>query len=346
VKCPNCQFELKNPGPNCPFCQYQLPQQQKPASPAPGSAVPAPGGAAPEPDAQPQSTQENEAAPENFEIPDPMAVPENAATAQDAPAPSAEAPPIKPPSGGTTGIKLMAIIGVAFLGYKLGMFDNILMLFGMAGEETSPPPIAAIPIPEPAPPSAEAPPPAVKTGDAPLPPHKEQTFDPLEDPRMKALNAEVDRKIAASAAPKKRRKPFVEGESVEPEAGESEVEPALSEEDWLFQGRIYDMISLKPVAGAELMLMDKTEQEIYTAQSDAKGGFEFDVPSVEGGYRLVVDHPYYLADYFDEKSPPYHKTPLSQRRQLRAARPSHRPWTGGARSVRRDIVLYPEIPDR
>jgi len=321
VKCPNCQFELKNPGPNCPFCQFVLPdsESQDPRAHAPqtsrkaeaASAIPSPGGASPSSE-------------------------EVSIGAETNPAQPAFQPPVvtPPPQGGT--LKTVAILGGAFLLFKIGAFDNILMLFGLGAAPVEPPAAPSLTLPEPAPLTAaeEAREAAAALPQAPSGPMKEQTFDPLDDPRMKALNAEVDRKLEASK-PKGSSSKNAEETGNDPEAG-----------DWLFQGRLYDMISLKPVVGAELMLMDSTEQKIFTAQSDAKGRYEFEVPAVKGGFRLLVDHPYYLADYFDEKSPPYDKSPLSARQQLRAARPTHKPWIGGAKAVRRDLILYPEIPDR
>lgn len=334
MKCPNCQFELKNPGPNCPFCQFVLPQaedetkkertQEAPAADSgeAGSAVPTPGGGSAEP---------------TFAEPAP-----------ESPSPVFEPPVVKPPPQGG-GVKTIAVLAGAFLLFKVGAFDNILMLFGLGASPAESVPAAStdpLPLPEPAPLTAEddareaA---ASAASTASMTPMKEQTFDPLDDPRMKALNAEVEKKLESSGPKPRADRPAARGEEP-PDAAEAAAES--SADDWVFQGRLYDMISLKPVAGAELMLMDSGEQNIFTARSDAKGRYEFDVPAVKGGYRLVVDHPYYLADYFDEKNPPYAKSPLSARRQLRAARPTHKPWIGSGKPVRRDVILYPEIPDR
>lgn len=276
---------------------------------------------------------------------------------QEAPSEQPEIAPVVVPNRPKTDggvLKLTLIVGGAFLAYKIGMLDNILSLVGM-GKSAEPIAMDVKPAePDPGIPTIDSV--AVKetkTEDLAeviaKKPATDQSFDPLEDPRMKEMNAEVEAKIAA------RDKEF-EKAKLDAKTKKQKADRLLSAQDedsddeylddWVFKGRIYDMISLKPVAGASLMLMDKHEEQIFTADSDAKGRYEFDVPEVEGGYHLVVDHAYYLADYWDEKKLPYHKTPMSQRRQLRSSRPRHKPWIGGEKTVRRDIVLFPEIPDR
>lgn len=379
MKCPNCQFDLKNPGPNCPFCQFVLTPSPKEVD----TAIPNPGGAEAIPN---PGEAEAIANPIGMEaIPDPLAA--HAAATSEA-APSQPIPDVSIPAeetitapstashgaaagssislkfaqGGGSGVKIIGILGVTFLAFKMGMFDNILALFGVGSADQTVQQAEAQPsinpdISTPGTAAIETPPPETPPTLTAKYETRDRTYDPLDDPRMKALNAEVEEKIAerdeevaqANRANSKRRKQFAEDDEAEERLaarGDEEEAEEEYEDDWIFKGRIYDMISLKPVAKANLMLMDKTEQHIYTAESDAKGRFSFDVPSIEGGYRLVVDHAYYLADYYDEARIPFHKTPLNKRRQYRSLRPKHKPWIGRAKPLRRNIVLFPEIPDR
>lgn len=123
--------------------------------------------------------------------------------------------------------------------------------------------------------------------------------------------------------------------------------PAPAPAEWSFEGRVTDILTMKPVKGAVLLFMTQAEDETFEARSDAKGHWSLKVPVRKDGFKLVIDHPEYIAEYFDEADPPYRTWTLAKRRQLRAAKPSHKPWkAAGAEAFRRDLLLFPDITDR
>ncbi|MBI5200107.1 MAG: carboxypeptidase regulatory-like domain-containing protein [Elusimicrobia bacterium] len=126
---------------------------------------------------------------------------------------------------------------------------------------------------------------------------------------------------------------------------ETEVEEVVpeSKEKWTFEGRIYDMITLRPVYAAEVRLQSK-DGKPQTAQTDERGRYKLEVPALDGGsYQLTVVHPDYDSKkYFDEISPPYKELELMERRALVRLVPRHKTWTGKVNAkTRRDLVLLP-----
>lgn len=123
--------------------------------------------------------------------------------------------------------------------------------------------------------------------------------------------------------------------------------PAPAPAEWRLEGKVSDMLSMKPVKGAVLLFMTPEEDETYEARSDGTGRWQLTLPARKDGYKLVIDHSDYIADYFDETDPPYRTWTQARRRQLRAAKPAHRPWTAvGAEPARRDVLLFPEFTDK
>lgn len=122
--------------------------------------------------------------------------------------------------------------------------------------------------------------------------------------------------------------------------------PAPAPAEWVLEGKVTDILTMKPVRGAVFLFMTQAEDETYEAKSDAQGRWSVKVPPRKDGYKLFVDHPEYISEYFDETDPPYKTWTMAKRRQLRAAKPAHKPWVGGAATVRRDVLLFPDITDR
>lgn len=130
-----------------------------------------------------------------------------------------------------------------------------------------------------------------------------------------------------------------------PDVPAAPAAPAVSE--WAFEGKVSDVLSMKPVKGAVLLFMTQAEDETYEARSDAAGRWQIKLPTRKDGYKLVIDHPEYIAEYFDETEPPYKTWTQARRRQLRAAKPAHQPWKAlDASPLRRDVLLFPEFTDR
>lgn len=204
-------------------------------------------------------------------------------------------------------LKAAAIAGGAILVFKLGMLDNLLALVGIS----SPPPPAMVAPAEPVPVPMPEPTPAAAP-EAPFNPNPPSQGGPV---------------------------------GAAPEAPAAPAAPVAVE--WHFEGKLSDILSMKPVKGAVLLFMTQAEDETFEARSDAKGRFEVKLAARRDGYKLVIDHAEYIADYFDETEPPYRSWTQARRRQLRAAKPSHKAWFApSADTVRRDVLLFPEFTDR
>jgi len=234
-------------------------------------------------------------------------------------------------------VKLLMIGGAGFAAFKIGMFDNIMMLIDVSGSEPVAP-VVSIKEPIESPDLSEP----IQSGSDAGAPIGQETQDPpsgdggvWQDPRMAEL--------VEDATPKPAENTPVAQEEVQ----EEQVYAEEQEGEWFFEGVVYDMISLKPVSGAEMLFMDESESETYDAVTNSRGRYRVRLPSMPQGYKLIVDHRDYLGMYFDEAAPSYRKISMSKRKQLRAARPKNAPWAGRiGRKNRRDIVLFPEIPDQ
>lgn len=177
----------------------------------------------------------------------------------------------------------------------------------------------------------------VGLGSAPPPAVTDQPIDPLapEPP--------------TPAAPKPNFEPPLPDQSAPvvaaPETPAAPAVPVVSE--WAFEGKVSDILSMRPVKGAVLLFMTPDEDETFEARSDDSGRWQIKLPTRKDGYKLVIDHSEYIADYFDETEPPYRTWTQARRRQLRAAKPAHAPWKApDASPLRRDVLLFPEFTDR
>lgn len=120
-------------------------------------------------------------------------------------------------------------------------------------------------------------------------------------------------------------------------------EPEKPRPQWVFEGRIYDMITLRPVFAAELRL-EAGDEKPAAAQTDENGRYRVSVPALEGEtYQLTLTHPDYDGKrYFDEISPPYRTLDAQERRAMRRLVPRHKAWAGRVGGkTRRDLVLVP-----
>lgn len=218
--------------------------------------------------------------------------------------------PSLPGAGGAqaNALKVAAIAGGAFLAFKMGMLDNLLGLVGISS----------------------TPPPAIEAAAS------EPTPVPMPEPTPSAEPSEpFNPNLPSQGGPV----------SAAPESPAVPAAPVVAE--WRFEGKVSDILSMKPVKGAVLLFMTQAEDETFEARSDDKGRFEVKLAARKDGYKLVIDHAEYIADYFDETEPPYRTWTQARRRQLRAAKPSHKAWFApSSAAVRRDVLLFPEFTDR
>lgn len=116
--------------------------------------------------------------------------------------------------------------------------------------------------------------------------------------------------------------------------------PAPEPARWEFSGRVYDLITLEPVFGADLRFVGRNGP--VEASSDESGRYRVRLSAAGAPWRLQVSHPDYERRYLDEISPPYRKVDLRTRRLVRSSRSANAAWRGEDGSpTRRDIVLVP-----
>lgn len=300
-------FELQGGTVQCPFCNVAIPEDLDAGPSDPTVGLPV-DPSAPAQAAPPIPT------PGGFSTPEPTPLegtmdPSAPVLHEDAPEHPPQSAAAASSSATAGALKVAAIAGGAFLAFKLGLLDNLLSLVGLS---SAPPPVVEAPA-EPAPvPMPETPPAQAAAPEAPFDPNPPGSGGP----------------IAAA-----------------PEAPAPPAAPVAAE--WAFEGKVSDILSMKPVKGAVLLFMNQAEDETFEAKTDAKGQWTLRLPARKNGYKLVIDHPEYIAEYFDETDPPYRTWTQSRRRQLRAAKPAHEPWKApGADPVRRDVLLFPEFTDR
>jgi hypothetical protein len=113
---------------------------------------------------------------------------------------------------------------------------------------------------------------------------------------------------------------------------------------WTFQGKVYDLISLRPVYGAVLDFKNPSGEAAGQASTDEDGSYEVSLePLSNAGYSLLVKHSDYQEKYIDEINPPFREVSLEERRLLVRMAARARPWVGKATlTVRRDFVMIPK----
>ncbi len=106
----------------------------------------------------------------------------------------------------------------------------------------------------------------------------------------------------ATSTPAPAVTPAYNGPKSSTAAAPAEEAPA----DWLVNGAVYDLISLKPAAGARLVFENHFSGEQFKAKCDARGRYKVHLPKLtDGGYAVSVSAKGYRGDYLEEGSPPF-----------------------------------------
>lgn len=109
------------------------------------------------------------------------------------------------------------------------------------------------------------------------------------------LSDEVERLSRESAA-----------DAARPRTMRKEGKTPEEETAWILRGKVYDLLSLKPVAGARMRWTSKADGKKFEASASPSGGYKISVPKLgDGGYVLEISHKAYGRVYFDDVSPPY-----------------------------------------
>ncbi|HAH07507.1 MAG TPA: hypothetical protein DCM05_13485 [Elusimicrobia bacterium] len=116
--------------------------------------------------------------------------------------------------------------------------------------------------------------------------------------------------------------------------------------EWKFSGRIFDLLTLKPVSDADIVFADPGSTARYNISTNAEGAYRVVMPSNSGGYDVLISHPDYEPKFIQDGSPPLRTLPLSRRRALASGyasiihqRELFSPGTGG--KLKRDLALIP-----
>ena len=101
------------------------------------------------------------------------------------------------------------------------------------------------------------------------------------------------------------------------EGGDSPAEPAAPaapvEGDWTIRGKVYELISLKPVPRARVVFSSKLTGKDHATRTDAKGAFTLKIPKLaESGYEIGFSAPGYRPDWLEEPDTPYSKQSLAR----------------------------------
>jgi hypothetical protein len=112
---------------------------------------------------------------------------------------------------------------------------------------------------------------------------------------------------------------------------------------WVFEGTVYNLISLRPVFAATLTFKDASGKVRGETTTGADGTYRVSLdPLADDCYDLAVQHSDYQEKYLDETNPPFKERIREERLQLVNTAPRPRPWIGKtARAVRRDVMMIP-----
>lgn len=121
--------------------------------------------------------------------------------------------------------------------------------------------------------------------------------------------------------------------------------PVAKEEYWVFEGEVYDILSLRAVYMAQLEFRNPSGLIVADAVTRENGRYRVQLPPVDPpGYSIIVKHPDYRARHIDDLEPPLKVMSDQERRTVMNAQAMPRPWLGSVKAVsKRSIVLVPTI---
>lgn len=114
-------------------------------------------------------------------------------------------------------------------------------------------------------------------------------------------------------------------------------------EPWVFEGLVYDLLSLRPVYSAKLRFLGPDGTHSGEAETAADGRYRIRLNALPAGnYRVLLTHVDYVG-YLDEIDPPFFQADRASRR-LAAQGRSVRPWIGSAGAVtKRTLIAIPRV---
>lgn len=142
------------------------------------------------------------------------------------------------------------------------------------------------------------------------------TTEPAPPPN-EAFLAELRQQLAQT--------PPAAGRAPQAPSGDAEIAPQPApgaatepiEGDWKVSGKVYELITLKPVARARVVFASRLSGKDHPVRTDAKGAYSVSIPKLgESGYDVGFSHPLYRDDWIEEaEHTPYHKQGLARREE-------------------------------
>ena len=203
--------------------------------------------------------------------------------------------------------------------------------------------VAPAPVPAPIPPTA-APPVAPAPVAAPSPVPAPVPVLPAPAPVTPAPVPAAPAPAPAAPAQAPRGSIVVLLKKPEIPLSPAEIEKEkMKGKQWVFEGRVYDLIHLNALADAKLMLMGPDGEEAAETVTSPTGLYKIAAdPLSAGAYKLTLSHPDYTGAYLDDISPPFSQAPLEDRRALLQGH-SSKPWTGVVgKPTTRNLVAIPK----
>jgi hypothetical protein len=100
-------------------------------------------------------------------------------------------------------------------------------------------------------------------------------------------------------------------------AAPSSDEPPKPVREWRLRGAVYDLTSLKPLAGAFLSFKDEQSNKEVMTRTDSTGHYRALVPALGGrGYAVTIERSGYAPNYLDPATENVPQLPAERRRGL------------------------------
>jgi len=114
---------------------------------------------------------------------------------------------------------------------------------------------------------------------------------------------------------------------------------------WVFEGMVYDLVTLRAVTGAQLAFRDASGKVCAQTTTREEGRYRVALEPLPGGYTLSVAHPDFQEKYIDDISPPFREVEPVERGKLVDMSARTRPWIGDVlEPTQRDFVMIPKRP--
>ena len=104
----------------------------------------------------------------------------------------------------------------------------------------------------------------------------------------------------------------------EPSSGSSAPpSPKAAPREWKLRGRVYDLATLKPLAGVSMEFVDESSNTRRRTRTDASGAYRTIVPALDGrGYTVKAEKAGYSPNYLDPATPGVRELTPADRRAL------------------------------